>query len=49
MSSVELKCIICGNEKAETVFVRLIAKGVEGVACGGCMPIIIHGPKGHRH
>lgn len=49
MPNPELKCIICGNDKIDTVFVKLVANGADAVACGGCMPVVIHGPKGHRH
>lgn len=45
----ELKCVICGNDKPDTTFVRLVVKGVDAVACSGCMPVVIHGPKGHKH
>lgn len=50
MPAPELKCVICGNDKVETtVFIRLVKNGVDAVACSGCMPVVIHGPKGHGH
>jgi len=49
MPAPELKCIICGNDKVETTFVRLIVNGADKVACNDCMPVVIHGSKGHKH
>lgn len=45
----ELKCVICGNDKPDATFVRLIVKGADAVACNSCMPVVIHGPRGHKH
>ena len=42
------KCIICGNDKRETVYIRCVAKGVDSVVCAACMPVLIHGAE-HCH
>lgn len=42
------KCIICGSDKPETVYIRCIAKGVDSVVCAACMPTLIHGEE-HCH
>lgn len=47
MAITQLKCVVCDSDKAE-VFVRLVAKGADAVACAGCMPVVIHGARGHH-
>jgi len=42
------KCIICGNDKPESVYIKCVAKGVDSLVCAACMPTLIHGEE-HCH
>ena len=48
MTKTGQKCLICGNNDIETVYIHCVAKGVESVVCATCMPVLIHGSQaGH--
>ena len=49
MPDIKLKCIVCGNDKVETTYVRLVVKGADAAACSGCMPVVIHGSESRCH